>query len=81
MIKRAYIRHITSNYPENTEYNSLEGRLTSKIGVYKRPTALPEECASDLAVKAAEELFFKYQVNRSTVDAVILCNPYHAARR
>lgn len=73
MIKRAYIRHITSNYPENIEYNSLEGRLTSKIGVYKRPTALPEECASDLAVKAAEELFFKYQVNRSTVDAVILC--------
>ena len=73
MLKRAYIRHITSAYPENVEYNSVEGRLTHKIGVYKRPTALPEECASDLAVSAAEKLFSKYKVNRSTVDAVILC--------
>lgn len=73
MVKRAYIRHITSCYPENMEYNSVEGRLTHKIGVYKRPTALPGECASDLAVQAAEKLFAKYKINRSTVDAVVLC--------
>ncbi len=73
MIKRAYIRHITSAYPENMEYNSIDGRLTHKVGIYKRPTVTHSECASDLAVKAAEELFSKYQVNRSTIDAVIFC--------
>lgn len=71
MIKRAYIKHIVSAYPENIEYNDSEGRLTHKIGVYKRPTALPNECASDLAVKAAEELFSKYNINRSTIGAVV----------
>ncbi len=71
MTKRAYIRHITSAYPENIEYNDVEGRLTHKIGVYKRPTAMPNECASDIAVVAAEKLFSKYQINRSTIDALV----------
>lgn len=73
MAKRAFIQHITSCYPENIEYNSTEGRLTHKIGVYKRPTVLPNECASDLAFKAAEELFSKYNVDRSKIQAIVLC--------
>lgn len=73
MSKRAYIKHIASFFPENIEYNSPDERITHKIGIYKRPTALPSECASDLAVKAAEILFDKYKIDRNTIDAIILC--------
>lgn len=73
MSKKAYIRHIASFYPENIEYNAPEERITNKIGIYKRPTALPQECASDLAVGAAEKLFEKYGLERNEIDAVILC--------
>lgn len=73
MSKRAYIKHITSYYPNNYEFNNPESRITHKIGVYKRPIALPGECASDLAVEAANELFNKYDINREDIDALILC--------
>ena len=63
MAKRAYIKHITSYYPNNFEFNNPENRITSKIGVSRRPIALPNECASDLAVEAAKIMFEKYNVN------------------
>ena len=59
MAKRAYIKHITSYYPNNFEFNNPENRITSKIGVSRRPIALPNECASDLAVEAAKIMFEK----------------------
>ena len=73
MAKRAYIKHITSYYPNNFEFNNPENRITSKIGVSRRPIALPHECSSDLAVEAAKIMFEKYKVNKNDIDAVILC--------
>ena len=57
MAKRAYIKHITSYYPNNFEFNNPENRITSKIGVLRRPVALPNECASD----------------KEDIDALVLC--------
>ena len=71
MAKRAYIKHITSYYPNNFEFNNPENRITSKIGVLRRPVALPNECASDLAVEAAKIMFAKYNVNKEDIDALI----------
>ena len=73
MAKRAYIKHITSYYPNNFEFNNPENRITSKIGVSRRPIALPNECASDLAVEAAKIMFEKYKVNKEDIDALVLC--------
>ena len=73
MAKRAYIKHITSYYPNNFEFNNPENRITSKIGVLRRPVALPNECASDLAVEAAKIMFAKYNVNKEDIDALVLC--------
>ena len=73
MSKKAFIKHITSFFPENVELNPPEERITHKIGIYKRPTALPHECASDLAVEAAEKLFSTYGLDRSSINALILC--------
>lgn len=73
MAKRAYIKHITSYYPNNFEFNSPDNRITSKIGVYRRPIALPHECSSDLALEAAKIMFEKYNVNKEDIDALIFC--------
>ena len=73
MAKRAYIKHITSYYPNNFEFNNPENRITSKIGVLRRPVALPNECASDLAEKKKKIMFAKYNVNKEDIDALVLC--------
>ncbi len=73
MSRRAYIKHITSYYPETYEENNAEERITQKVGVYRRPIITNNECASDLAVEAAEIMFKKYNVDRQTIDAVIFC--------
>lgn len=74
MGKRAYIKHITSYYPNNFEFNNPDNRITSKIGVYRRPIALPGQCASDLAVEAAKIMFEKYKVDEESIDALIFCS-------
>ncbi len=73
MAKRAYIKHIASYYPNNFEFNNPENRITSKIGILKRPVALPHECASDLAVEAANIMFKKYNINKEDIDALVFC--------
>ncbi len=73
MIKRAYIKHIASHYPEKIVHNDPNGRLTSKIGVYSYHYAREDECASDLGVLAAEKLFKQYNIDRDSIDGIILC--------
>lgn len=73
MNMRAYIRGITSYLPEMTEYNNIELRLTKKTGIYARHLAANNECASDMAVNAAEKLFLQYKYDRNNIDFIILC--------
>jgi 3-oxoacyl-[acyl-carrier-protein] synthase-3 len=44
-----------------------------KTGVAKRHVAGEDECASDLGVAAAEKLFAEYEIDRSSVDFLLLC--------
>jgi 3-oxoacyl-[acyl-carrier-protein] synthase-3 len=44
-----------------------------KTGVYSRHIAAEGECSSDLAVAACERLFGEYQVDRQSIDFLLLC--------
>ncbi|MDB4480888.1 ketoacyl-ACP synthase III [bacterium] len=47
--------------------------IASKTGIYNRHVAGPEECSSDLGVKAAEKLFEEYSIDRSSIDFLFFC--------
>ncbi len=47
--------------------------IAEKTGVYQRHIAGPDECSSDLGVAAAEKLFRRYDIDRRTIDYVLLC--------
>ena len=70
---KAYIKGIASYLPVHVEYNDAESRITKKTGIYERHIAAAGECSSDMAACAAEKLFAKYGIDRSTVDFIILC--------
>ncbi|WHH58341.1 ketoacyl-ACP synthase III [Petroclostridium sp. X23] len=48
-------------------------KIYKKIGIQKRHIASKDECASDLAEKAALKLFEKYNIDAGDIDFVILC--------
>lgn len=48
-------------------------KVAAKVGVVKRHVVEETECASDLAVEAAERLFAEHCINKSTIDFVLLC--------
>ncbi len=48
-------------------------KVAAKIGVKERHVVADDECASDMAVKAAEKLIEEYNIDRSTIDFVLLC--------
>ncbi len=47
--------------------------IYSKTGIWSRHLAAADECASDLAVAACEKLFAEQQIDRSTIDFLLLC--------
>jgi 3-oxoacyl-[acyl-carrier-protein] synthase-3 len=47
--------------------------IFAKTGVRTRHIARPHECASDLAVGAAEKLFGEFDIDRRTIDFLLLC--------
>ncbi len=47
--------------------------IEAATGIMSRRIARADQCASDLAFEAAEELFAKGRVHRSQVDALIFC--------
>ena len=48
-------------------------QIEAKTGIQERHVVDPETCSSDLAVKAAEELFQSGACDRSGVDFLLLC--------
>ncbi len=68
---KAYIEKIAVYLPENVEENEIN-RLTKKTGIYKRHIARQNEVASDLAIKAANNLFEK-GINKNQIDFILLC--------
>lgn len=78
----AEIGPIAIVFPETTETNEqLQAQfpewdmqeIGEKTGIRLRYIARPEETAGDLAVAASEKLFAEYNVDRSTIDFVLLC--------
>jgi 3-oxoacyl-[acyl-carrier-protein] synthase-3 len=48
-------------------------KIVAKTGIRQRHIAAPEECASDLAVRAAQKLFDSGAVEPSDIDMLLLC--------
>ena len=68
--------------PETIEDNDLYSAefpkwnmdlIFAKTGVRQRHIARPDECPSDLAVAAAEKLFAEHDIDRQSIDFLILC--------
>jgi 3-oxoacyl-[acyl-carrier-protein] synthase-3 len=47
--------------------------IFAKTGIRARHVAAPDECPSDLGVKAAEKLFTEYGVDRGSIDFLLFC--------
>lgn len=79
---KTYIQAISYYLPEQVLANdqlvkefpewTLE-KISSKIGIKERHIAAENETASDMAVKAAANLFAEYQVDTNSIDYLIFC--------
>lgn len=74
MAKYAAIRAISTYLPEVTETNDLWGKkFTDKLGINARHISGDDEVSSDLCVKAAENLFSEYNINKDDIDYLAVC--------
>jgi 3-oxoacyl-[acyl-carrier-protein] synthase-3 len=79
---KAYIKHISYYLPHTTLSNaeltskfpewSVE-KVTSKLGIKQRHIVNENETSGDLAIKAAEKLFSETNIDRESIDFVLLC--------
>jgi 3-oxoacyl-[acyl-carrier-protein] synthase-3 len=81
-VKYAAVGPIAVHLPERVETNAqLKAEFPSwdldliyeKTGIASRHIAAEGECASDLAVHAAQRLFHQYDVDPRSIDFVLLC--------
>jgi 3-oxoacyl-[acyl-carrier-protein] synthase-3 len=78
----AWLHGLATAFPERTQSNDelaagIAGwtgpRIEAKTGIRARRVAAAEETAGDLCARAAERLFAERQIDRSTIDALIVC--------
>jgi len=78
---KAYIKGISYYLPEkiltNEQINAefpewTVEKINTKIGIKQRHIAAEDETASDLALKAVNKLFEEYDIDRNTIDYLIL---------
>lgn len=81
-MKHAALGPIAVHLPEKVETNDdLRAEfphwdldlIEAKTGIRARHIAAPDECASDLGVAAAEKLFRTHQIDRNSIDFLLLC--------
>jgi 3-oxoacyl-[acyl-carrier-protein] synthase-3 len=70
--------HLPETVEDNTrlaeEFPNWDMKLIyAKTGIRARHVAVADQCASDLAVAAAEKLFEQYEVDRRSIDFLLLC--------
>jgi 3-oxoacyl-[acyl-carrier-protein] synthase III len=70
--------HLPTRVESNDELRATYPRwdldlIAEKTGIHQRHIAAPNETASDLAVAAAEKLFAENDIDRSTIDFILLC--------
>lgn len=81
-MKYAAIGPIAIHFPDDVETNEqlqeefpdwdLE-LIFSKTGIARRHIAADDECASDLAVEAAQKLFTEHAIDPDSIDFLLLC--------
>ena len=78
----AAVGPITVFLPETVEDNQYLAQkfpkwdielIYAKTGIRRRHIAGPDQCASDLGVAAAEQLFRQYDIDRSSIDFLLFC--------
>lgn len=81
-MKYAAIGPISVYLPETVETNDDLSRMFpkwdmdliySKTGIRSRHIAAADQCASDLGVAAAERLFTEHNIDRESIDFLLLC--------
>ena len=81
-MKHAAVGPIAVHLPERIESNAdlkIDNPkwdvdlIASKTGIYNRHIAAPDECSSDLGVKACEKLFREFDVDPASIDFLIFC--------
>lgn len=79
---RSYIKAISYYLPKTVVTNDelikefpewTVEKIASKVGVSERHIAADDETAGDMALRAAEKLFTEYNINKATIDMVVLC--------
>ena len=79
---KSYIKAISYYLPERVVTNEdlvkdfpewTAEKVAGKVGVSQRHIAAENETASDMATKSAEKLFSEHDIDRSTIDFVLLC--------
>jgi 3-oxoacyl-[acyl-carrier-protein] synthase-3 len=79
---KAFIKHISYYLPEKVLTNKelIErfpewsvDKVTSKVGIKQRHISDDNETASDMAVKAAEKLFKELEIDKDSIDFILLC--------
>ena len=79
---KAFIKAITYYLPEKVISNeqlveefpewSVE-KIAKKVGIYERHIAADDETAGDMAFKAAKKLIEENDIDKSSIDFVLLC--------
>ncbi len=81
-MKFAAVGPIAVHLPERIETNAQLAvefphwnldLIYAKTGIRQRHIAAPGECASDLGVAAAEKLFAQFDIERESIDFLLLC--------
>lgn len=79
---KTYIRAISYFTPQGVQTNAdiikdfpdwSEKKISVKIGIDKRYIAGKDQTAGDLAFEAAEQLFREHNIDKSSIDALMLC--------
>ncbi|MBR4924269.1 MAG: ketoacyl-ACP synthase III [Prevotella sp.] len=79
---KAYIKGIAYYLPENVLTNEqlveqfpewTVEKISKKVGISERHVTTEDETAGDMAIKAAEKLFVEKNIDRASVDFVLLC--------
>lgn len=79
---KTYIKAISYYLPEQIVTNEdlvkefpewTVEKVAGKVGVIQRHIASSSETASDMATKASEKLFTEHNIDRSTIDFILLC--------
>jgi len=78
----AYLKAISYYLPENILANEqlasefpewTVDKIAEKIGIKKRHIASENETVVDMAVEASKKLFDEYQIDKSSIDFILLC--------